>query len=57
MDKLTDNKRARLKIFEEYTDLNATYESIKNCLIYINSFPFYPRATKVDYLNLYIVHI
>ena len=51
MDKLTDNEKARLKIFEEYTDLNATYESIKNCLIYINSFPFYPRVTKVDYLK------
>lgn len=51
MDKLTDNEKARLKIFEEYADLNATYESIKNCLIYINSFPFYPRVTKVDYLK------
>lgn len=51
MDKLTDNEKARLKIFEEYTDLNATYESIKSCLIYINSFPFYPRVTKVDYLK------
>ncbi len=51
MDKLTDNEKARLKVFEEYTDLNATYESIKNCLIYINSFPFYPRVTKVDYLK------
>ena len=51
MDKLTPNEQARLKIFEEYTDLNSTYESIRNCLIYINSFPFYPRVTKVDYLK------
>ena len=51
MDKLTPNEQARLKIFEEYTDLNSTYESIRNCLIYINSFPFYPKVTKVDYLK------
>ena len=25
MDKLTDNEKARLKIFEEYTDLNEIY--------------------------------
>lgn len=51
MDKLTSNEQARLKIFEEYTDLNMTYKSIKNCLIFINSFPFYPRVQKVDYLK------
>ena len=51
MDKLTKNEKSRLKIFEEYMDLNATYQSIKNCLIYINSFPFYPRVAKVDYLK------
>lgn len=51
MDKLTRNEKSRLKIFGEYMDLNETYQSIKNCLIYINSFPFYPRVTKVDYLK------
>ena len=51
MDKLNENERARLKIYGEYIDLNETYESIKNCLIYINSFPFYPRVAKVDYLK------
>lgn len=51
MDKLNENERARLKIHGEYIDLNETYESIKNCLIYINSFPFYPRVAKVEYLK------
>ena len=51
MDKLNENERARLKIYGEYIDLNETYESVKNCLIYINSFPFYPRVAKVDYLK------
>lgn len=51
MDGLTKNEKARLKLFEEYVDLKATYDSIKNCLIYINSFPFYPRVAKVEYLK------
>ena len=46
VNKLTENEKARLKIFYEYNDLNETYESIKNCLIYINSFPFYPKVQK-----------
>jgi hypothetical protein len=47
----TVKEKGQDKIFFEYMDLNNTYESIKNCLIYINSFPFSKKVSKVDYLK------
>ena len=47
----TEKEKGQDKIFFEYMDLKNTYESIKNCLIYINSFPFSPKVSKVEYLK------
>jgi hypothetical protein len=47
----TDNEAAKNLLFHKWFEINEVNNNIKNCLVYLRSFKYYPKISKTQHLK------